>query len=312
MTTHRPTRRHRRPRWYRRSLLATLATGALALTAAQLAVAAPASASVGTDLRLVPGRSATDSGFSKHAVATCPAGTVVYGGGGDIVGGNHEVVLYEIDSRGDRQRFYASAHEDVDGYSGTWTVYAWAVCGPDRPELGLVYTSATDYTNTGERGVRATVTCPVGKRVISVGGAAAGPFWYFRHEAAGMVLDSLAPSSDLRWVTADAYQEEGARNNDAGVLATAICGYAPAGLQLTPRVTSAAGTADKTLTGECPTGTRAVSAAGGLNGSGGQAWLDRLVPHHESGLTGGDIDARRDQNGSSRSWSAFLTLICIR
>ena len=292
--------------------LAALAAVAVALTAAQLALASPASASVGSNLRLVPGQSATDSTFSKQAVAECPAGTVVYGGGGDIVGGGHEVILYEIDSRGDRRRFYASAHEDVGGYSGSWTVYSWAVCGPDRPELGLAYTSATNYTNTGSRFIRAAVTCPAGKKVISVGGAAAGPFWFFQHQAAGMVLDSVVPSADLRTVTVDAYQEERANNNDAGVLASAVCGYAPAGLQLTQAATGGSSTSDKTLTKECPTGTRAISAAGGLNGAGGQAYLDRLVPHHQSGLTGGDIDARHDQNGSSRSWTASLYLICAQ
>ncbi|BFU42030.1 hypothetical protein [Krasilnikovia sp. MM14-A1004] len=297
----------RRPR-----LISLTFAAAVALTAGQLALSSPASASVGSDLRLVPGQSATDSGFSKQATATCPAGTVVYGGGGDIVNGGHEVILYELDSRGDRQHFYASAHEAVGGYTGNWTVYAWAVCGPDRPELGLAYTSAVNSTNTGARGVRTTVTCPAGKKVLSVGGAAAGPFWYFQHQAPGMILDSLNPSSDLRSVTVASYQEDGANNNDAGTVAAAICGYAPAGLQLVPRTTSASSTADKALTRECPTGTRAISAAGGLDGAGGQAYLDRLVPHHQSGLTGGDIDTRHDTNGSSRSWTASLNLICAQ
>ncbi|RZU53634.1 hypothetical protein EV385_5565 [Krasilnikovia cinnamomea] len=297
----------RRPR-----LIGLALASAAALTAGQLALSSPASASVGSDLRLVPGQSTTDSGFSKTAVATCPAGTVVYGGGGDIVGGGHAVILYELDSRGDRTHFFASAHEAVGGYTGSWTVYSWAVCGPNRPELGLAYTSAVNSTNTGARGVRTAVTCPAGKKVISVGGAAAGPFWYFQHQAPGMILDSLTPSSDLRSVTVDSYQEEQANNNDAGTVASAICGYAPAGLQLVPRAISASSTADKAVTKECPTGTRAISAAGGLDGAGGQAYLDRLVPHTRSLLTGGDIDARHDRNGSSRSWTASLYLICAQ
>lgn len=299
----------RRPRLAR---LAALTAAAVALTAAQLAFASPASASVGSDLRLVPGQSATDSGYSKTAVAQCPAGTVVYGGGGDIVGAGHEVILYELDSRGDRHRFYASAHEDANGYGGTWTVYAWAVCGPDRPELGLSYIQATKITNTGSRFNRATATCPAGKKVISVGGAVAGTFWYFQHQAPGLVLDSLIPSSDLRSVSVDGYQEQAANVNDWGVLATAICGYAPAGLQLAAAVTSGSSTSDKVLTKECPSGTRALSAGGGLTGARGEAHLDRLVPHHQSGLTGGDLDARRDANGSSYSWRASLYLICVR
>jgi hypothetical protein len=305
-TTRQPTTRPRLSR------LTALTVGAVALAAAQLAFAGPASASVGTDLRLGPGQSATDSGFSKAAVAQCPSGTVVYGGGGDIVGGGHEVMLYELDSRGDRGRFYASAHEAYGGYSGTWTVYAWAVCGPDRPELALEYRAAVESSNTGSSGVRTTVTCPAGKKVVSVGGASAGEFWYFRHEAPGLVLDSLTPSSDLRSVTVDTYQEEPASNPNLGTVASAICGYAPAGLALVPAASNAATTADKTLTLECPTGSSAVSAAGGLNGSHGQAYLDRLVPHHESGLTGGDLDARHDRNGSSSSWNVSLSLICVR
>jgi len=290
------------PKWPARGFAVVLAAMVAALSA-QVLGARPAAAAPAA--RLVPAQSGPDSTELKTAEAKCPAGTVVYGGGGDIVGGGHEVFLQQLDTFGYTDRFFAQAHEDADGYAGSWTLYAWAVCGPALP--GMQYVSSRPAGNS--TGFKATtVTCPAGKKVLSVGGSAIGylgPLTTWRHT----ILDSLTPSADLTAVTVEGYEDEAGTAEAWQVAASAICAY-PRPNQQRITATTAAGPADKTRSVECPAATIPYSAGGGLTGAGGQAHLDRLVPHHESGQTGGDIDARTDQNGTTAAWTASIYLIC--
>jgi hypothetical protein len=60
---------------------------------------------------------------------------------------------------------------------------------------------------------------------------------------------------------------------------------------------------------ECPTGKRIVSVGGAINGFGGHAYLDRMVPHG-SAWTSADVDAREDLTGTTNGWSASVFAIC--
>src|ERR1700730_8707223 len=77
-----------RSRWVRGVVAAGALIAVSAGVQATLATAASAAPS-----NVVSGASATDSATRKSAVAFCPANTRVYGGGGDIAGGGHEVAL---------------------------------------------------------------------------------------------------------------------------------------------------------------------------------------------------------------------------
>jgi hypothetical protein len=277
---------------------------AAALAGVQFVATGPAAAAAPA-ARMVQAHSGPDSTDLKTAAATCPAGTVVYGGGGDIVGGGHEVFLQQLDTFGHPDQFYAQAHEDADGYAGSWSLYAWAVCGPALP--GMQYVSNRPAgSSAGFHS--ATVSCPAGKKVLSVGGSAIGylaPLSAWSH----VILDSITPSADLGSVTVEGYEDQAGTAEAWQAGASAICAY-PRPNQRRVSATTAAGAQDKTRSAECPAGTIPYSVGGGLTGAGGQAHMDRLVPHNESGLTGGDIDARTDQDGSSTSWTAEVHLVC--
>ena len=90
--------------------------------------------------------------------------------------------------------------------------------------------------------------------------------------------------------------------------ASAMCADPLPGLQLVS-ATTAATSADKTASVECPSGKRIVSVGGGIYGAGGRACMDRLVPHG-SAWTGADIDAREDLAGTTSNWSASVYAIC--
>jgi hypothetical protein len=283
--------------------IAIVVAAVVAAIAVQVVGARPAAAAPAAGL--IAAQSGPDSTELKTAEAKCPSGAVVYGGGGDIVGGGHEVFLQQLDTFGYTDRFFAQAHEDADGYAGSWTLYAWAVCGPALP--GMQYVSsrpAGDSTSFKAT----TVTCPAGKKVLSVGGSAigyGGPLTTWRHT----ILDSLTPSADLTSVTVEGSEDEAGTSEAWQVSASAVCAY-PRPNQQRVSATTSASLADKTRSVECPAGTIPYSAGGGLTGARGQAHLDRLVPHSESGLTGGDIDARTDENGTTAAWTASVDLIC--
>jgi len=285
------------------SRIAIIVAVVTAAITAQTVNAHPAAASPAA--RLVAAQSGPDSTELKTAEARCPSGTVVYGGGGDIVGGGHEVFLQQLDTFGYTDRFFAQAHEDADGNAGSWTLYAWAVCGPALP--GMRYVSSRPAgDSTGFKAT--TVACPAGTKVLSVGGSAigyGGPLTTWRHT----ILDSLTPSADLTSVTVEGSEDETGTTEAWQVSASAVCAYPRPNQQRVSAVTPAS-LADKTRSVECPAGTIPYSAGGGLTGALGQAHLDRLVPHSESGLTGGDIDARTDENGATAAWTASVELIC--
>src|SRR5437016_5332521 len=122
-----------------RSVRVRLARG-LAVAAA-LSAAAPASAAPS---RVVSATSATDSTARKSATASCPAGTRLYGGGGTINGGAGRVALTGLRPVpgvkgvvGRTDSFVATA-EAVPGATLTWSVSAFAICGPGLANLTLV------------------------------------------------------------------------------------------------------------------------------------------------------------------------------
>ena len=283
---------------------ATILSVVLLAVTGVAAIAAPASAAPAT--QFVVGQSVTDSTEFRLTGARCPSGTVVYGGGGDIVDGGNEVFLQQLDSFGHTDQFFVQAHEDWAGIYQNWTLYAWAVCGP--PLSGMRYVFRRSTADSASRHT-VVVSCPEGTRVLSVGGSAVAvtpvhETW--RH----LILDAIRPSADLTTVTVEGYEDEIGTSEPWRVTASAICAEErPRQLRYT--VVSGSDSFRKQLSAECPAGTVPYSAGADLTGPPGQVHFDRLVPHHQSGLTGGDLDARDDRTGTSfTDWTATLHMIC--
>ena len=110
-----------------RKLFRLAATGAIlvGLTAGGVVAATPASAVPG--LTFVTAASPLDSVSSKEALATCPSGTRVLGGGGYVQGGGRQVHLIRLQALGNSDRFAAGAEEN-GAYAGSWRVYAYGIC----------------------------------------------------------------------------------------------------------------------------------------------------------------------------------------
>ncbi|WDZ83627.1 hypothetical protein [Micromonospora cathayae] len=78
-------------------------------------------------LARVAGIGVLDSNPVKSATATCPAGKLVHGVGGEIDGGAGQVRLTGLEPISDTQ-VRVTAAEDEDGFTGNWAPRAYAIC----------------------------------------------------------------------------------------------------------------------------------------------------------------------------------------
>src|SRR6266487_21850 len=130
--------------------------------------------------------SAPGSGFFTGVSASCPAGKSAIGAGGLIAGGQGQVALDTLGEGSSLSfRTTAAGTTDLNGFAGTWSVTAYAVCMTPSNlfDLGIVRVqSASDSTDRKILEAR----CPTGKRVT--GGAA------FSGNS-DIVVESVAPDA---------------------------------------------------------------------------------------------------------------------
>jgi hypothetical protein len=234
----------------------TLVAGSAALAGvmASLVVAGPAMAVPGLIVTIDWSDATASEGF-KSAQATCPSGTVVLGGGADIVNGAGQarlVSLIPFDNGAAADTFYGVAIEDGTGYAGNWTMYTWAICGSGVSGWQKVSNSATSVGSADLVGVGAT--CPSGKKVIGAGANIVGNVNF-------TFLDTVQPASNLASVWAEGAREETFAGT-VTVTAHAICINPVAGQQLVSASTAMDSASAKWVSVRCPAGTK-------LHGTGG-------------------------------------------
>jgi hypothetical protein len=84
----------------------------------------------------VPGLTLVTKIGTRNAIANktifvdCPAGTRVHAVGGDIQGGNGQVVLSSLYPQTGLASAMLQARADATGYAGTWLIRVFAVCAP--------------------------------------------------------------------------------------------------------------------------------------------------------------------------------------
>jgi hypothetical protein len=298
-----------RPR-VRRFAAAVLAiAGACAI--AQLASVTVASAA---PTRVVQAFSATDSVAKKSATAACPSGTRVYSGGGDIVGGGHEVALTglrpvsTVVSGQFRDSFVVTAEEDDTGYAANWTVYAYAMCGPTLANMSI---QQGQQFSTGSDRVNAAISCPSGTAPIGLGaeiGNGAG------NVALNAVLGNYTQGpygGYSGWAKAAAFVDESGYAGSWSLTSYAVCAAPPAGLSYQFADSMYDATDDKTGSVQCPVGTKVYGVGGYLSYLNGQTHFDRMVAHGAQ-WDGADAEGRTDQTGFANPWWVEVEAICAQ
>ena len=112
--------------------------------------------------QIVPATSTSTSDAFNEVIATCPSGKEIVGTGGRITGGAGQVEL--VTQTGGLRGSVAGGLEDLDGFAGSWSATAYAVCVTvaNPLDIHLVQNqTASDTTNPKS----VSVTCPSGMRL---------------------------------------------------------------------------------------------------------------------------------------------------
>lgn len=285
----------------RRMRAAAAAFGALALAGGGVLLSAgTAQAAVSTVVQANSG--AASSAAVQTATAACPRGTRVFGGGGDIVGGNHGVALTTMKPvstvLGDS--FTVTATEDGLGYAGSWNVFAYAVCGTAS---NLSVQRATVSASGGPR-LSVGTLCPAGTAALGMGAEIAGGSGH-------AVLNTVLATTATPGAVAAAFADEHGFAGTWSLTAYAVCGQALPGLSY--RFADSAGGnstgSDKTAIATCPSGTRAYAAGGYISFTTGELHFDRMVPTG-TGWNAADVEVRDDADGFANPWFTQVEVIC--
>jgi hypothetical protein len=215
---------------------------ALAAAAAAVLVASPASAVFG----LVRVSSTTIANSAdKTAVAFCPAGTVILGGGGFITGTDDgSVHIDQLEPIPVANQFRVRGREYPPGTPANWSVTATAICAPLASVPGLFYAQATSVFVAGPQVVDAS--CPTGRRALSSGARING-------SDGSVILDAAHPlNAGLTITRARAQVAPGGLPPIWTVTAFTVCSLVTT--VLVEVATTIDSTTPKTVTATCPAG----------------------------------------------------------
>jgi hypothetical protein len=242
----------------RRAVPAILTALILAVQIAIQAVAAtPAAAAPPPGMiRTVSADKPANSDPSQIAIAFCPEGMLVTGGGAFIWGGNGKVRLTRLQPFHFRSaNYYATAAEEPDtGYDGEWRLQAYAICVASYRVPGYEETLPRAETDESSSAFQTTsVGCPGNKKVIGTGAI-------IRHANGQVGLHLVRPAGPLDIARASAREDADGYAQDWSLVVYAVCA---------DRIESAAvygtvgppGNSGGTI--ECPPGKFVYSVGGG-------------------------------------------------
>ena len=230
-----------------------------------------------------PGNSA-----NKAVTASCPASKKLLGTGGEIAGGAGQVYLDDIRPNASLTGVNVAGMEDENGFAGSWSVTAYAVCA--NAVAGLERVSATSATNSN--GKNATVNCPVGKQAVGAG-AELGP-------GAGRLLSSVWATAGLTAGIAIAGEDENGTTTDWWVRAYLICANASERVATATATNSVA----KDMWVGCPAGKKVSGAGADLTGAMGETRFD-FEPTSPT-----NFGASEDADGTAKNWFMRGYVVC--
>ena len=249
-----------------------------------------------------------DSVAVKSVTATCPAGTVVYGGGGTVDGPAGANVrlngLRPVVSLLGLTGFESTATEDDTGNADDWSVRANAICGPELAGHQVVW-QTSPRSSDSSRG--AIATCPHGKKAISAGATVA-------NGNGNVVLQFIMPNNNLDGASANAYEDETGYNGTWQLTAYAVCANSLLGLELVVSASPIGEGGHQSVTHqvECPDGKvvlgMGVYAFGGVPSLGELYlfWLFTSEDHPSAAI----VHAGTDETGFATAWFAGAYAIC--
>ena len=166
-------------------------------------------------LHVVSGSGALGSATVQSVDARCSAGEVALGGGGLVRNPGFQADLRTVAPSTTGDRITVQGGEDIDGYAGSWSVVAYAMCAPRPPGYEIVVSGSS--ANPTDSRKASTGTCPAGKRAYGAG-AATNP-----SAAGGIGLQEVIPQPNLAGAQARAVMTEPVTVDWGPLEAIAIC-----------------------------------------------------------------------------------------
>lgn len=239
------------------------------------------------------GATSASTSTDKNMTVSCPAGTVVTGGGGYLTApaGSHLGLLSldRLEPLNNGSGFVARMRE-VHPDAGNWALTAEAMCAPAPPGWDVV--SFTQAPNTQV----ATVSCG-SKTVIGAGGRINNGF-------GDVVLDHVVPSTNLSSVTVRGTVVPGTAPVGWSVTAFAVCATVT-GVQRVSFANPPSAPGSKSISGNCPAGTALYGLGGAVSPGNGQVYLDLV---HAIGTD--TVATRASTVGAPLPWTLFAYGIC--
>jgi hypothetical protein len=264
-----------------------------AVATAAVVLATPAAADPPGIVRV--GSTSASHSFDKALLASCPAGTVVTGGGGYLTApaAAHQglVALDRLEPL-DNGSGFISAMREVHPDLNNWQLSTDAICMPTPLGWDVIPV-------TGPIGTQTVVANCGTKNLIGVGGR-------INNGGGDMVLDHVVPSADLKSVTVRGTPVAGRSPVNWSVTAFAVCAYVEDLVRITPFV-PASSTAHKGVSASCPPGMALYSASAAISPGNGQLFLSVV---HEITVHTFSVAADEDDDGYNLNWTLFGYGIC--
>ncbi|MFI7706128.1 hypothetical protein [Nonomuraea sp. NPDC049480] len=234
----------------------------------------------GTASAAVPGlevvslTSASNSGFSKSVVASCPSGKNLLGTGGSVNSGLGKVVMDRIVPDSALTQVTVSARETEVGLSTNWSVTAYAICAAPVAGLQLATTSLS-ADSTAKKNL--TGLCPAGLNMTGIGGAVGGG-------GGQVLLETVAPHITNTAGTVSASEDVTGYSGNWSLTAYAICAFPLPGHEVVVTHSPDTATITKDSTATCTGGKRPIGLGGAVAvppptlGAEGKVVLTHIMP----------------------------------
>jgi hypothetical protein len=186
------------------------------------------------------------------------------------------------------------------------TVASLGVATPARAVANMSFHTSMSATDSSA-GKTQTVRCPAGRRILGGGGFIGGGGREVHIDSTRPVTTAAGDSFEVNaseTVRADGTSYPGSWY----VLAYAICGAAPAGLEYVSATSASGLSASRSVIVSCPAGKRVIGAAGRIEPAFGFVMLDEVAPL--ATLTGVRVSAFQSESPSPFPWRVTAFAVC--
>jgi hypothetical protein len=241
---------------------AAVAAG-LALVGVTQTVGAPAApAAAPPALVKASAATPTDSVSPKTAIAVCPAGKRVVGGGGSAINTSpadeRRVLLTRLEPvhSGNLDSYVVTGEEISPGIGSIWRLEAYALCAPALPGYQIVSASTTPSSTSVQQAV---ASCPSPSKVVGTG-------FQVNNPGGQVTLQTNRTDDPLRIVRAVAKEDANGYSGNWNVTSYAICENLPATFQVVGDGTPTSPEDSKSADVDCPPGKYVHSAGAATSG----------------------------------------------